>query len=52
VDELVRGINIALNALPVAACDVFDDNRDGAVEVDEIIAAVNAALHGCAAEQR
>ncbi len=47
VNEVVLGVNIALNALPIAACPPFDTNASGAVEITEIIAAVSAALLGC-----
>jgi len=47
IDELVRGVNIALNALPVSACAAMDASGDDAVRVDELITAVNAALRGC-----
>jgi hypothetical protein len=48
VDELVKGVNIALGLLPVSQCDSFDCDGDGEVAVNELIAAVNAALEGCA----
>ena len=44
VNELVRGVNVALNILPIDACPQFDTNGNGGVEVGEIIAAVRAAL--------
>ncbi|MEO8602099.1 MAG: hypothetical protein ABI629_05940 [bacterium] len=47
VDELVRGVNIALGALPVSSCPIFDRNDNQAVSIDELIAGVNAALQGC-----
>ena len=47
VDELVKGVNIALGQLPVGDCPAFDANEDGAVTVDELVAGVNAALSGC-----
>jgi hypothetical protein len=47
VDELVRGVNIALGMTASADCPALDTNDSGAVEVDEIIAAVNAALGEC-----
>jgi hypothetical protein len=47
VDEIVRGVNIALGTTPVSMCDAFDSNMDGEVTIDEIVAAVNAALNGC-----
>lgn len=47
VDELVRGVNIALGALPADNCPSFDSNGDGRVSIDELIRGVNAALGGC-----
>jgi hypothetical protein len=43
----VERVNIALGTLALDACDAFDGNTDGAVTVDELIAAVNNALSGC-----
>jgi hypothetical protein len=48
VDELVRGINIALDRAPVVTCPSFDTSGDGAVSIAELIRAVNRALNGCA----
>ncbi|MFQ5667969.1 MAG: putative Ig domain-containing protein [Candidatus Binatia bacterium] len=47
VDELVRGVNIALGNLSLDSCLPFDSNNDTAVTVDELVRAVNAALSGC-----
>jgi hypothetical protein len=47
IDELIKGVNIALGALPLEACPPFDRNEDGAVTVDELVAAVSNALYGC-----
>ena len=47
VDELLKGVNIALDSAEPSSCGAFDTNADGRVTVDEIIAAVNAALSGC-----
>ena len=49
VDELVKGVNIALSILPVTDCPAFDRNNDGTVTVDELVTGVNAALSGCPA---
>jgi hypothetical protein len=49
INELILGVNIALNAQPVSACPPFDTNGSGAVEIDELIGGVNAALGGCGA---
>jgi hypothetical protein len=47
VDELLKGVNIALGNLQLSQCSPFDLNGDGAVTVDEILTAVNNALDGC-----
>jgi hypothetical protein len=47
VDELVTGVNIALDLAPVERCLPMDSNRDGQVTIDELLQAVNAALFGC-----
>jgi len=44
IDELIKGVNIALGNLPVTACPAFDTNHNGQVSIDELIAAVNVAL--------
>ena len=48
IDELVRGVNLALNIAPLDACPEFDCNGDGRVTIDCLVKAVNAALNGCA----
>jgi hypothetical protein len=47
VDELVRGVGIALNRTAVAECVVFDDGADGTVAVNELVRAVGFALRRC-----
>lgn len=47
VDEIVRGINIALGNSPVSECGAFDPDASGDVTVEEIIQAINNALSGC-----
>lgn len=49
VDELVRGVNIALGSLSVTECSAFDRDGNGEVTVDELVAGVNNALSGCPA---
>jgi hypothetical protein len=48
VDELVKGVNIALGVTSVDICEEMDANGDGTITVDELIVAVNRALTGCA----
>jgi YVTN family beta-propeller protein len=47
VDELVRGVTIALKGLSVARCYSLDTDASGTVTVEELVAAVNNALDGC-----
>lgn len=47
IDELVRGVNIALDRTAVEMCPNSDQNRDGSVTVNELVLAVNNALRGC-----
>jgi RHS repeat-associated protein len=49
IEELVRGVNIALNRAAVSVCPQFDRNASGDVTVDELVAGVNGALRGCIA---
>lgn len=48
VDELLRGVNIALGQAELATCPAFDGDDDGFVLVDDVVSAINAALNGCA----
>jgi large repetitive protein len=47
VDDLIRGINVALGTTPVSACLAFDLNLDNSVGIDEVVTGVNSALNGC-----
>jgi hypothetical protein len=47
IDELVRGVGIALGSSGLDACPAFDTSADDAVSIAELIAAVDAALTGC-----
>ena len=47
IDELLRGVNIGLGALPLSACAAFDTDGDGMVAVGELIQGVGASLGGC-----
>jgi hypothetical protein len=48
IDELVRGVTIALGIAPLDGCAIFDRNANGRLTVDELVAAVDNALNGCA----
>jgi hypothetical protein len=41
-------VNIALGTAPPSACVACDPSGNGAVEINDLVAAVNAALSGCA----
>ncbi len=47
IDELIRGVNIALGEVPLDRCAVLDMNASGEVEINELIVGVNNALSGC-----
>jgi polyhydroxybutyrate depolymerase len=47
IDELLRGVNIALGRLPLSACEMFDYDGSRTVTVDKVVRGVNNALNGC-----
>jgi Ca2+-binding EF-hand superfamily protein len=47
IDELIKGVNIALGIFSPGECPAFDRNGDGAVRIDELVRAVANALVGC-----
>jgi uncharacterized repeat protein (TIGR01451 family) len=49
VDELIKGVNMALGTAGIESCPSFDTNGSGSVTVEELIKAVNNALSGCVA---
>lgn len=49
VDEVVKGVNIALGNVELSQCGVFDSGGDGAVTVEELVQAIQRALDGCPA---
>ncbi|MFQ5667679.1 MAG: ThuA domain-containing protein [Candidatus Binatia bacterium] len=49
IDELVRGVSIALGDQSLEACTAVDANRDGAVTIEELVRSVNIALTACPA---
>ncbi len=48
VDEIVRGVSIALGDTAAAECPALDTNADAMVTVDELVRAIQRALDGCA----
>ena len=49
INELIQGVNIALDNAAVSTCPAFDRDGDGQVVVSDLIAGVNSALGGCPA---
>lgn len=49
VNELVSGVNIALDRAELSTCLSFDTNNNGAVAVNELVTGVNNLLRGCPA---
>lgn len=47
VNEVVSGVNIALDRAAVDTCLQADADRDGNVRVNELVASVNSILGGC-----
>jgi hypothetical protein len=47
VNELVRGVNIALGNAPLSTCPAFDRDDSQTVSIGELIGAVNRSLNGC-----
>jgi hypothetical protein len=44
---LVIGINVLLARVPLVECAAVDENDNGSVGVNELVSAVDNALHGC-----
>jgi hypothetical protein len=47
INELIRGVNIALENTPATDCPAFDANGDSQVTITELIQGVGHALDGC-----
>ncbi|HSP99981.1 MAG TPA: hypothetical protein VL049_22385 [Candidatus Dormibacteraeota bacterium] len=47
IDELVRGVDLALGGAGAPTCTALDSNGSGDVQIEELVTAVNAALEGC-----
>jgi hypothetical protein len=50
LNSLVKMVNIALDQMPVSACDAGDADHDGKIVVNEIVTAVNNFLGSCPIE--
>ena len=48
IEELVRGVGLALLDESAATCAALDADGDDRIVINELIAAVAAALNGCA----
>ncbi|MBI1813728.1 MAG: PD40 domain-containing protein [Deltaproteobacteria bacterium] len=51
VDELVKGVHIALDETTYAGCPRADSDGNRHVTIDELILALNASLYGCVRTQ-
>jgi subtilisin-like proprotein convertase family protein len=49
INEVIIGVNIALDQAALATCAAFDANASGAVEINELVGGVRSALDGCPA---
>lgn len=47
INELIRGVRIALGESTVGDCPAFDGDDNGSVSINELVGAVAAALEGC-----
>lgn len=47
INELVTGVNIALDAAPINRCFALDRNANRSVQIDELIGGTRSALEGC-----
>jgi len=48
VDELMVGVNIALNQQSLSTCPSFDANGSSSVTIDEVVTGINVSLTSCA----
>jgi hypothetical protein len=47
VNELVLGVDIALDLAPLADCPALDANDDGEAGIEDVVGAVGSAVDGC-----
>lgn len=50
INELITGVNGALNGLAPDTCSDLDQDASGQIEINELVTAVNHALAGCPAQ--
>ncbi len=50
IDEIILGVNIGLEIVPLSACPAFDGDGSGDVSVAELVTGVGNGLQGCAAQ--
>jgi hypothetical protein len=43
----LKMIDIALEVTPISLCEAGDRNHNGVITIDDLVAAVHNALHGC-----
>lgn len=47
VDEVIRGVRIALGSDPLSQCAACDSDGDGEAMIDDLVRVVGSALNGC-----
>lgn len=47
INELIRGVSIALTQQPASSCPAFDSDLSDTVTINELVQGVGAALRGC-----
>jgi sugar lactone lactonase YvrE len=47
IQELIRGVRIALGSMDLEQCPEFDSSGNNEVSIDELVSAVDSALNGC-----
>lgn len=50
INEIITGVNIALDSLSLDTCPSFDADHDGMVTVNELVVGVNNALGECGSQ--
>lgn len=52
IDEVLLGVSIVLGLRTLQDCAAMDPNNDDAVSIDELVRAVDFALHGCPPDEQ